>query len=165
MAAQSGIKIVMASHDLGQVRRLAGDVIFLVRGALCEQGPAADFLDTRRRERPAHSCAAISDLILPQQEHPMTFRFSSFAVALLLGASAAFTPAVAQDRSIVWPRPPRPRFRAVRLPAAAVQAKPVSSEGDRAGHWQALDTARRAMPTWCSSTQVAEKNSSPKALA
>jgi tungstate transport system ATP-binding protein len=45
MAAQSGIKIVMASHDLGQVRRLAGDVIFLVRGALCERGPAAKFLD------------------------------------------------------------------------------------------------------------------------
>ncbi len=45
MAAQSGIKIVMASHDLGQVRRLAGDVVFLVRGALCERGPAADFLD------------------------------------------------------------------------------------------------------------------------
>jgi tungstate transport system ATP-binding protein len=45
LAAQSGIKIVMASHDLGQVRRLAGDVVFLVRGALCEQGKAADFLD------------------------------------------------------------------------------------------------------------------------
>lgn len=45
MAAQSGIKIVMASHDLGQVRRLAGDVIFLVRGGLCERGAAADFLD------------------------------------------------------------------------------------------------------------------------
>jgi tungstate transport system ATP-binding protein len=45
MAAQSGIKIVMASHDLGQVRRLAGDIVFLVRGALCEQGKAADFLD------------------------------------------------------------------------------------------------------------------------
>jgi tungstate transport system ATP-binding protein len=45
MAAQSGIKIVMASHDLGQVRRIAGDVIFLVRGGLCEQGPAAEFLD------------------------------------------------------------------------------------------------------------------------
>jgi tungstate transport system ATP-binding protein len=44
-AAQSGIKIVMASHDLGQVRRLAGDVVFLVRGALCEQGKAGDFLD------------------------------------------------------------------------------------------------------------------------
>jgi tungstate transport system ATP-binding protein len=36
---------VMASHDLGQVRRLAGDIIFLVRGALCEQGKAGDFLD------------------------------------------------------------------------------------------------------------------------
>ena len=45
MAAQSGIKIVMASHDLGQVRRLAGDVIFLVRGALCERGRAEHFLD------------------------------------------------------------------------------------------------------------------------
>jgi tungstate transport system ATP-binding protein len=45
-AAQSGIKIVMASHDLGQVRRLAGGVIFLVRGAVCEQGRAEDFLDS-----------------------------------------------------------------------------------------------------------------------
>ncbi|MDP3077202.1 ATP-binding cassette domain-containing protein [Bradyrhizobium sp.] len=45
MAAQSGIKIVMASHDLGQVRRLAGEVMFMVRGALCERAPAAGFLD------------------------------------------------------------------------------------------------------------------------
>jgi tungstate transport system ATP-binding protein len=44
-AAQSGIKIVMASHDLGQVRRVAGDVIFLARGALCERAAASDFLD------------------------------------------------------------------------------------------------------------------------
>ena len=44
-AAESGIKILMASHDLGQVRRLAGDVIFLVRGALCERSLVVDFLD------------------------------------------------------------------------------------------------------------------------
>jgi tungstate transport system ATP-binding protein len=44
-AAQSGIKVVMASHDLGQVRRLAGEVIFLVRGKLYERAPAADFFD------------------------------------------------------------------------------------------------------------------------
>jgi tungstate transport system ATP-binding protein len=44
-AAESGIKIVMASHDLGQVRRLAGDVIFLVRGALRERKLVIDFLD------------------------------------------------------------------------------------------------------------------------
>jgi tungstate transport system ATP-binding protein len=44
-AAQSGIKVVMASHDLGQVRRIGGDVLFLVRGALREHGAARDFLD------------------------------------------------------------------------------------------------------------------------
>jgi tungstate transport system ATP-binding protein len=43
-AAQSGIKIVMASHDLGQVRRLAGDVVFMVRGAVREQASAENFL-------------------------------------------------------------------------------------------------------------------------
>ena len=42
--AQSVIKIVMASHDLGQVRRLAGDVVFMVRGNVREQTPAEDFL-------------------------------------------------------------------------------------------------------------------------
>jgi tungstate transport system ATP-binding protein len=53
MAARSGIKIVMASHDLGQVRRIAGDVVFLARGALCEQRSADDFLN-----RPTTSDAA-----------------------------------------------------------------------------------------------------------
>ena len=46
MAAQSGIKVVMSSHDLGQVRRLAGDVIFLVHGRLRERSRAIDFLET-----------------------------------------------------------------------------------------------------------------------
>ncbi len=45
IAAQSGVKVVMASHDLGQVRRLAGEVIFLVRGALCERAAVGDFFD------------------------------------------------------------------------------------------------------------------------
>ncbi len=45
IAAQSGIKVVMASHDLGQVRRLAGEVIFLLRGRLWERAAASDFLD------------------------------------------------------------------------------------------------------------------------
>jgi tungstate transport system ATP-binding protein len=42
-AAAAGIKIVMASHDLGQARRLAGDVVFLVRGRVAEQAPADRF--------------------------------------------------------------------------------------------------------------------------
>ena len=52
-AARSGIKIVMASHDLGQVRRLAGDVIFLVRGAVCEQAKAEHFLDHPKTQEAA----------------------------------------------------------------------------------------------------------------
>ena len=44
VAAQSGIKIVMASHDLGQVRRLAGEVVFMLRGAVLERTLADDFL-------------------------------------------------------------------------------------------------------------------------
>lgn len=41
--AAGGVKIVMATHDLGQARRLAGDVVFLVRGRLVEHAPAEAF--------------------------------------------------------------------------------------------------------------------------
>jgi tungstate transport system ATP-binding protein len=43
-AASEGIKILMASHDLGQVRRLAGDVVFLHRGRILESAPVQNFL-------------------------------------------------------------------------------------------------------------------------
>ena len=39
--AAAGVKIVMATHDLGQARRLAGDVALLVRGKVMEHAPAA----------------------------------------------------------------------------------------------------------------------------
>jgi len=75
----------------------------------------------------------------------MTFRFSSFAVALLLGASAAFTPAVAQDRSIVVASTTStqdsglfgyllPLFKA----KTGIEVKVIAQ-----GTGQALDTARR----------------------
>jgi tungstate transport system ATP-binding protein len=41
--AQSGVKIVLATHDLGQARRLASDIVFLVRGRVHECAPAAAF--------------------------------------------------------------------------------------------------------------------------
>jgi len=41
--AHAGVKIVMATHDLGQARRLGGDVVFLVAGRVIEQAPAPDF--------------------------------------------------------------------------------------------------------------------------
>lgn len=42
-AAESGVKIVMVTHDLGQARRLCREVAFMVRGQLVEQGEAAAF--------------------------------------------------------------------------------------------------------------------------
>jgi tungstate transport system ATP-binding protein len=42
-AAAGGVKIVMATHDLGQARRLAGDIIFLVAGLVVERASAAQF--------------------------------------------------------------------------------------------------------------------------
>ena len=44
-AASEGIKILMASHDLGQMRRLAGDVVFLHRGRILESASAKDFFE------------------------------------------------------------------------------------------------------------------------
>ncbi len=43
--AASGVKIVMATHDIGQARRLAGDIVFLVRGRLAERADAAPFFN------------------------------------------------------------------------------------------------------------------------
>jgi tungstate transport system ATP-binding protein len=44
--AASGVKIVMATHDLGQARRLAGDIVFLANGALVEHAPSSTFFDS-----------------------------------------------------------------------------------------------------------------------
>jgi tungstate transport system ATP-binding protein len=41
--AARGTKVVMTTHDLGQARRLAGEVLFLHRGRLLEHAPAAAF--------------------------------------------------------------------------------------------------------------------------
>jgi tungstate transport system ATP-binding protein len=41
--AARGIKVVMATHDLGEGRRLAGDIVFLHRGRVVETADAQDF--------------------------------------------------------------------------------------------------------------------------
>jgi len=41
--AAAGVKIVLATHDLGEARRLAGDVVFMVRGRIHERTPAKPF--------------------------------------------------------------------------------------------------------------------------
>lgn len=42
-AQARGVRIIFVSHDVGQARRLADDVVFLHRGRVDEHSPAADF--------------------------------------------------------------------------------------------------------------------------
>ncbi len=44
------IKVVMATHDLGEARRLAGDVVLLHRGRLIESGRAPQFFEAPRTD-------------------------------------------------------------------------------------------------------------------
>lgn len=41
--ASRGVKIVMATHDLGQAKRIGSDIVFLVRGSVREHAPAERF--------------------------------------------------------------------------------------------------------------------------
>jgi tungstate transport system ATP-binding protein len=49
--AANGVKVVMSTHDLGQARRLAGEIVLLHRGQIVEQGDAADFFDRPKTEQ------------------------------------------------------------------------------------------------------------------
>ncbi len=45
-----GVKVVMSTHDLGEAKRLAADVVLLHRGRLIEAAPAAEFFATPHTE-------------------------------------------------------------------------------------------------------------------
>ena len=53
-AHRSGTKIVLVTHDLGQARRLADEVVFLHRGQVIEQTPA-DWFFARPRSPAAQA--------------------------------------------------------------------------------------------------------------
>lgn len=64
----NGTKIVMTTHDLGQARRLADEVVFMCCGRILEHTPAASFFDD-----PATSAAATflrGELVLDPHEPP-----------------------------------------------------------------------------------------------
>ena len=42
---QAGVKIIMATHDLGQARRLASEILFLHSGRVIERSPARAFFE------------------------------------------------------------------------------------------------------------------------
>ncbi len=45
-----GVKVVMSTHDLGQAKRIAGDVVLLHRGRLIETAPAVEFFAAPRTQ-------------------------------------------------------------------------------------------------------------------
>lgn len=51
--AASGVKVVMATHDIGQARRLAGDVVLLVGGRICEKAPGQQFFSSPATQQAA----------------------------------------------------------------------------------------------------------------
>jgi tungstate transport system ATP-binding protein len=48
--AARGIKVVMSTHDLGEARRLAGDIVLMHRGRVLESGAAEAFFATPKTE-------------------------------------------------------------------------------------------------------------------
>lgn len=49
-AVHGGTKVVLVTHAVGQARRLAGDVIFMAGGRVCEAGAAAAFFAEPKSE-------------------------------------------------------------------------------------------------------------------
>jgi tungstate transport system ATP-binding protein len=45
-----GVKVVMSTHDLGQAKRLTGEIVLLHRGRLIETAPTEDFFTTPRTD-------------------------------------------------------------------------------------------------------------------
>jgi tungstate transport system ATP-binding protein len=48
--AARGIKVVMATHDLGEARRLAGEIVLMHRGRVLEITPAAEFFESPKSQ-------------------------------------------------------------------------------------------------------------------
>ena len=49
-AHESGVTVVLVTHDIGQARRLGDDLIFLHAGRIVEAGPVREVLDAPRSE-------------------------------------------------------------------------------------------------------------------
>ena len=137
--SQRSIKVVMATHDLGEARRLAGDIVMLHRGRVVETGAAASFFDApqtaeaqdvpRRRAACLIGNGSERSCRLPCSPPPADCsrrqpRIHRCAIAVLRRKNRSW-----------WPRPPRRRIRPVRPHPAAVQGQDRNRrEGGGAGH-------------------------------
>ncbi|MFZ0621394.1 MAG: ATP-binding cassette domain-containing protein [Pseudolabrys sp.] len=50
LVSARGVKVVMSTHDIGEAKRLAGDIVLLHRGRLIENTPAPEFFSTPHTE-------------------------------------------------------------------------------------------------------------------
>jgi tungstate transport system ATP-binding protein len=54
-----GIKVVMATHDLGEAKRIAGEIVLLHRGSVVESGPADRFFASPATEEAKNFIAGV----------------------------------------------------------------------------------------------------------
>jgi tungstate transport system ATP-binding protein len=54
--SDDGTRVLLVSHDLGQSKRVADDVVFLHRGRIAEHSPATAFLDQPASEEARGYC-------------------------------------------------------------------------------------------------------------
>src|SRR5262245_32639010 len=57
--AARGIKVVMSTHDLGEAKRLAGEIVLIHRGRVIESGAADTFADPRTEEARRFMCGEL----------------------------------------------------------------------------------------------------------
>ena len=139
--AARGIKVVMATHDLGEARRLAGDIVFLHRGRVVEIGrrPSSSFRSPQdRRGQDVHRRRSVAlnvggfDAVAPSAAcHRRQLRFAAPAVAAGKSIVVASTTST-QDSGLFGYLLP------IFKQKTGIDVKVVAQ-----GTGQALDTARR----------------------
>ena len=60
--AQDGMTMIMATHQLGFIRTLADDILFMQDGQIIEQGSPAELLDAENGSRTQAFCAKLNEL-------------------------------------------------------------------------------------------------------
>jgi len=61
--SESGMTMLMATHQIGFARHLTTEVIFMEAGRITEAGPPAELLNPDKRSRAADFCAKLSELM------------------------------------------------------------------------------------------------------
>ena len=113
--AARGIKVVMSTHDLGEARRLAGEIVLLHRGRVVESGAGRGVLFRARRPRrraassPASCWSEPSTAIANEERTSCSTRRSLFILAGAAVVSRRRARAARRTNRSSSPRPPRRR--------------------------------------------------------